>query len=324
MKSIVTLDPKTYARHYIHGSERTWLETNCYVDVLVELIHSLGFDPVAALPFTFGIDFEGDQWTFFKYSHSDLLDMYGMEVHELNPWNVLVEHVQYHVERGTPVLVELDSFFLPDTAGTAYGLEHVKSTVAVNEICVAERHMGYFHNQGYYSVDGDDFQNLFQLGGKVHDRMLPPFVELVKLHADPREISAEVLLGKSLDSFSKQLRWLPRKNPFVSFKAQFQKDLEWLMTQPIEMFHRYAFATLRQYGACFELCETYLQWLHDRGETKAGEAIESFKFIATTAKSFQFQLARAMARKKPLALEPLDAMGARWEQGTDLLKRLYA
>jgi len=323
MKPIVTLDPKTYSRHYIHGAERTWLETNCYVDVLVELIHSLGFDPVAALPFTFGIDFEGDQWTFFKYSHADLLDMYGMEVHELNPWNALGEHVQYHVERGTPVLVELDSFFLPDTSGTAYGLDHVKSTVAVNEISLTDRHMGYFHNQGYYWVDGADFDNLFQLSGKVHERMLPPFVELVKLHAAPADISAAELLEKSLQSFSRQLKWLPKQNPFETFKVQFERDLDWLMSQPIEMFHRYAFATLRQYGACFELCETYLRWLHERGEEELTDAIASFSFIATTAKSFQFQLARAMARKKPLALEPLSAMGSQWEQAMCTLKRLY-
>jgi hypothetical protein len=236
---------------------------------------------------------------------------------------VLVDHVQHHVERGTPVLVELDSFFLPDTAGTAYGSDHVKSTVAVNEISVTDRHMGYFHNQGYYSVDGEDFENLFQLGGKVHDRMLPPFVELVKLHAAPGELPKAELLRKSLHSFSRQLRWLPKCNPFVVFKAQFERDAEWLMTQPIEMFHRYAFATLRQYGACFELCETYLRWLEQNGETKVAEAIESFNFISTTAKALQFQLARAMARKKPLAMDPLDAMGAHWEQGTDLLKRLY-
>lgn len=323
MKPIQRLDPANYPRHLIHGQDRTWIETNCYVDVLIELVHSLGYDPIAGLPFTFCIDFEGDQWTFFKYPHIDLWDLYGFEIQELNPWNVLVEHVEYHVERGRPILVELDSYFLPDTAGTAYKLEHVKSTVAVNEISIKDRHMGYFHGQGYYHLGAEDFTNIFQLDGLAHERMLPPYVELVKLHYTPSTLTGSPLVRKSLDSFARHLRLLPKRNPFLAFKAQFSTDLEQLLTQPIEMFHRYAFATLRQYGACFELCETYLRWLHDHGETQVGDAVESFRTISSTAKSFQFQLARAMARKKPLSLEPLDTMAAQWEKGTDLLKRLY-
>jgi len=38
------------------------------------------------------------------------------------------------VIRGRLSLVEVDSFSLPDTAGTAYRSAHVKTTVAVNEI----------------------------------------------------------------------------------------------------------------------------------------------------------------------------------------------
>jgi hypothetical protein len=36
--------------------------------------------------------------------------------------------------------------------------------------------------------------------------------------------------------------------------------------------------------------------------------------ISQAAKAFQFQLARSMARKKPLELSPLDAMSERWDQ----------
>ena len=54
MKQILSLDPARYTRHAIHGENRVWAETNCYVDVWVELLHAWGFDPVAALPFTLG------------------------------------------------------------------------------------------------------------------------------------------------------------------------------------------------------------------------------------------------------------------------------
>ena len=41
------------------------------------------------LPFTVAIDFEGDQWTFFKPPHDELCDLYGLDVQELNVWRPL-------------------------------------------------------------------------------------------------------------------------------------------------------------------------------------------------------------------------------------------
>ena len=35
--SLFDLDPAAYVAHPIHGDERTYSETNCYVDCLVEL-----------------------------------------------------------------------------------------------------------------------------------------------------------------------------------------------------------------------------------------------------------------------------------------------
>jgi len=323
VNSIIELDAANYGRHSIHGEDRVWSETNCYVDVLIELIHALRFDPVAGLAFTLSVDFEVDQWTFFKYQHRDLLEMYGMHIEELNPWVSLAEHVSEQVNNRRPVLVEVDSFFLPDTAGTSYKSDHVKSTIAVNEISIESEHMGYFHGQGYYHVDGSDFRDLFQLDGLVHDRMLPPYIELVKLLKQPEDIDADELLAQSIASLARQLQVLPRTNPFERFKERFEADLEWLMSEPIETFHGYSFATLRQYGACFELVETYLRWLQDRGETGLSDSIDAFKAITDSAKVYQFKLARTIARKKPLDSAPLDQMAELWHKGTEPLTRKY-
>ena len=95
--------PATYVRHPIHGDGRIWAETNCYVDLWIELLHALGRDPVAALPFTLAIDFEGDQWTFFKFPLADLSDLYGLDVQELAIWRPLADHVEEQVTRGRPV-----------------------------------------------------------------------------------------------------------------------------------------------------------------------------------------------------------------------------
>lgn len=321
---ITPLEPASYRRHSIHAEDRAWAETNCYVDVVIELLHGLGFEPIAALPFTLRIDFEGDQWTFFKFPHADLMDLYGLDVQELNPWRSLVHHVDEQVALGRPVLIELDSYYLPDTQGTAYRREHVKSTVAVNEIDIEARHLGYFHGQGYYHLDGDDFVDVFQVHGLAHERMLPPYIEFVKLSDPSASPRGPDLVEASCACLRRQLALLPVRNPFEAFRNRFEIDLEWLMAEPIETFHRYSFATLRQYGACFELVETYLRWLSVEGQPGLDGAIEAFNGISASAKALQFHLARAVARGRRLTLDPIDQMAEQWSAGTSIVLERFA
>ena len=312
---VAPLDPETYRRHAIHGDGRIWAETNCYTDLLIELVHALGHEPIACLPFTLPVDFEGDQWTFFKPSHSELMRLYGLDIQELAIWRPVLDHVIEQVERGNPVLVELDSYYLPDTAGAAYQLTHAKTTVGVNEIDPELKRLGYFHNAGYFVVQGEDFDRLFDIQG------LPPYVEFVKRREGAKTGSA--LVDCSLQILREHLARVPATNPFVAFKTRFEQDLKWLMEAPIERFHAYSFATLRQYGACFELAETYLRWLGANSISGVEEPAAALRSIAETAKAFQFQLARSMARKKPLDLSPIDAMGAQWESAVGKLKARF-
>lgn len=323
MTRILPLDPATYRRHAIHGEGRTWAETNCYSDVIIELLHGLGHEPMAALPFTLAIDFEEDQWTFFKFPPGDLLELYGLDIQELAPWRPLAEHIETQVGAGHPVLVELDSYFLPDTAGTAYRLAHVKSTVAVNEIDLPNRRLGYFHNQGYHALEGEDFAAVFQTEGLVHARMLPPYIEYVKRAPRFSPLSPAAQVEASLGLLRRHLDRLPARNPFPAFRAQFQRDLAWLLDTDLEAFHAYAFVTLRQYGACFELAATYLGWLGTRGVDGVAGTQAAFDEISQSTKAFQFQLARAMARKKDIDLSPLEAMAATWEGAMDGLVRRF-
>ena len=321
MRQILPLNPSGYQRHRIHTQERDWAETNCYVDIWIEQLHSMGFDPVAAMPFTLAIDFEGDQWTFFKFPLGDLYRLFRLDVQELAVWKGLTVHIEEQVGLGRPVLVELDSFYLPDTAGVAYNLAHVKSTVSVNEIDIEQRHLGYFHGQGYYHLDGDDFLNVFYLSKEDTSR-LPPYVEIVKQrNAEP--LSRDQLYETSKLLLLNQLLLTPDTNPFIPFLERFKTDLEWLKNQDLEIFHQYSFATLRQFGACYELAANYLQWLADRDESGLGDIIFSIKSISEIAKSYQFQLARMMGRGSNLDLSPVEMMRDQWEAAFVPLKNMY-
>jgi hypothetical protein len=320
-KGIVGFEPRSYRPHAIHQEGRIWAETNCYVDVWIELLHALGRDPIASLPFTFAIDFEGDQWTFFKCPLRDLYDLYRLDVQELSIWKPLGAHVEEQVREGRPVLVELDSYFLPDTAGTAYRRVHWKSTAAIVSIDLAHRRMRYFHNQGYYEVEGDDFLDVLRLRGAPDPAFLAPYVEFVKIRPCAEE---PPLLARSLRLLRRHLAAAPADNPFPRFRARLEKDLAWLTVGGLAAFHQYSFATLRQFGACFELAQTYLEWLAARGEAGLDEEIRAFRQIAEAAKTFQFHLARAVTRGKPPDLSPLEAMGESWERSTRRLRSRYA
>ncbi len=83
-----------YVPHPLHAPDRAYRETNCYTDVLIELLHSRGFEPIAALGHLVRTDFEGDQFTFFKMPPGDVEALYGVDIHEMQPVGTLPNQIQ--------------------------------------------------------------------------------------------------------------------------------------------------------------------------------------------------------------------------------------
>jgi hypothetical protein len=320
---LLLLDASAYERHALHDSERAWVETNCYVDLWIEVLHSYGFDPTAALAFTVALDFEGDQWLFFKQPTADLYALYGVDVQELNIWRNLLDHAEEQLARGRLVLVEVDAHYLPDTAGVSYRVAHSKTTIGIQSLDRAGQTLGYFHNAGYFTLSGDDFVQLFGVGRDKRADELAPYTEFAKL--DPRvRLSPEELLAGSLRQLVHHLRRRPEHNPIPAFRACFERDIAWLRDQPQEVFHQYAFATLRQCGANFELAASYMGWLLSRGEQGIEPVQQCFDTLASQAKGLQFKAARAVLLKKNVDFAPMfDAMQDAWERANLLLAQKY-
>jgi hypothetical protein len=321
--SVWNLDPTTYRPHALHADGCAWLEKNCYIDVWIEILHARQLDPMAVMPFTLAGDFEGDQWTFFKPSPDDLFELYGVEVHELNVWRPLVAHALEHVGDGKLVLTEADACFLPDAAGTDYRRQHTKSTIAIETIDTEARQLGYFHNGSYYVLEGADFASLFGLDAPADPARLPLFAEIARLDR-VRRLARSDLVDQSIERLLHHMGRRPSTNPVARFEAHFQPELATFAPDGL-VYHAYAFATLRQLGASFELASLYLSWLDAGfGDVLLLRAAEAFAEISSTAKALVLKGARAVMTRKNSDFGPMfGRMRECWDRGMDHLDRRF-
>ncbi len=227
-RSLFDLDTRTYQPHAVHGSDRTYAETNCYTDIIIELLHGRGDEPLAALGCLVRTDFEGDQWTFFKPPPEDLEGLFGIDIHEMQPYRPLPSQIAEQIDSGRTIIVELDSWFLPDTAATSYRNEHVKTSVVAEAIDLERGWLRYFHGPGLFELDGEDYSGIFRLDGEVSAEILPPYTELVRFDAAPRLAGAE-LREAARASLRRHLRHRPRSDPFARFGEQLATELPALL-----------------------------------------------------------------------------------------------
>jgi len=310
------LDATQYARSVLHAENCAWVEKNCYVDIWIGVLHALGLEPRAVLPFTVAIDFEGDQWTFFKPPHDELRDLYGIDTQELNCWRPLIEHAQEHLAAGKLISTEADAWWLPDTSGTDYRRQHTKSTIVIADLDVEARRLGYFHNAGYFMLEGEDFARTFRMDQPADPAFMPFFAEIIRL--DRKVVRpADELRAMSKLLLAKHLARRPGDNPVRRFAARFARDLPELQAKGLAHYHAWAFATVRQLGAAAELMVRYLTWLGGQ----PAEAIAAYDLISQGAKTFILKAARAVNSKKPF--DPA-ATFDEWARAWDTAMRVLA
>src|ERR1700730_5271606 len=155
-----------------------------------------GEAPRAALGFTVAQDFEGDQFTFFKFPAADLAMLYGLEILELAIYDRLEDHLRTQIGRGRLPLVEVDSFYLPDARGVSYRSTHGKTTIGINRLDSDNRCLDYFHNAGYFRLEAEDFDALLR-PAEADGLPLFPYVEFLKF-GKPRPASEQVEIARGL------------------------------------------------------------------------------------------------------------------------------
>jgi len=323
---VLPLDASRYVRHATHGEGAVWVEKNCYVDLFIELVNAVGSDPHAMLPVALAVDFIGDQWTFLKPQLDDLHALYGLDVQELTVWRPLIEHAQEHLAAGRLISTESDAFWLPDTAGIDYRTKHSKTTIVLNDLDLEHRRLGYFHNAGYYALEGEDFDRTFRIGEPRDPTFLPLFAEFVSLDHVVSRPPAE-LRSMSRKLVAKYLQRRPAANPIDRFRERFERDLPAMQSAGIDHYHAWAFASTRQVGTAFELAALNLRWLAV-DDAAAAPALETaalaFDEITSLNKAFILKGARLMMNKRAFGDgQMFDAMSAAWARGMTTLDALF-
>ncbi|MGH2908537.1 MAG: DUF1839 family protein [Solirubrobacteraceae bacterium] len=307
-------DPGGYEPHPAHCAGRAYRETNCYADVLIELLHARGLEPLAVLGFIARTDWEGDQFTYFKPHPADLERLFAVDVHEMLPHRSVPEHIHEQLSHRRTVLVEIDAYYLPDTAGTSYRRDHLKTTIAPDLIDEGQERLRYFHNGGLWELDGEDYRGAFrQLPHFTEDVMLP-FIEVVRFDAGERLSGAE-LHGAAQEMLTRHFRRRPPVNPLHTWSEQLPADMERLSGRDVKAFHEYAFVTVRMVGSAFELFADHVEWLLGAGGADAGG---EFRAIAEQSMPVSFRI----ARRRPFdAAEALRPMIDAYERGMESLGR---
>ena len=307
MVSLLGLDPATYRPHPLHDARaRPIAETNCYTDILIELLHARGDEPLAALGFTVRIDFEGDQWTFFKPPPEDLERLFGIDIHEMQPYRRCREQIAEQLAARTDDDRRARLLVPARHAVDRYRREHVKSSAVIEAIDVDGERLRYFHNAGLYELGGEDFRGVLRLD-RPPDDVLPPYTELVRFDAGPR-LGGEQLRDAALAIFREHLAYVPPTNPFTRFGESLADNLPDLLEGDNADYHAYAFATVRMAGAAFELAP---RTSTGSSGTERSPRRAALSRIVGGSKVLSFKL----ARRRPFDAEPACAkLAADWDE----------
>ena len=307
--------------HAWHQDERIWSTTNRQLDVWIELLHTLDLDPAPVLLPTLGVDFEGDHWTHAQVCKSDLWACYGIVVEEMPLWRPLLAHLVEQLERGHVALMDADEYHLPDTDGGSHGREHLRTVIAVTGYDRRRHVLRYMHGATGGEVTGRDLDAL--LAPSASSGQLLPCVQLVKLdRLAPRSEAERAQVGIALAHFHGTR--FPARNPVRAFADSLRVHGGLFAGGDAEHCQRWAFATLHQCGAAFEVGADVCAWLAQHGEP-VGNAVSHLRLVARNARSLHQRLVRLPLQSKlPDVAQTLSDMARSWDDAMAVLRPRYA
>lgn len=287
------VSPEGWIAHRLHALDRDWPETNCELDHWIELAAFNGLEPEAMLGFTVAQDYLGDQFTLLVPPKEDLRRLYGASADMYALYGHFEDQIVARTAAGGVIALDTDAFYLPDSFGVSYRRRHVKTTIAIQAVRPQERSLDYFHNLGFWRLEGEDYDMVvFRPPHLQIDDIIPPYAELIRFERDPMRGAG--LRAATIDVLRTHLTRAPKRDPIPAFGATLADRAGALGAEGELAFHDWAFHTLRQLGANHELLGEHLAWLGDAFAAAQKEC----RAVSSLAKTLQFQMARAVARSR--------------------------
>ncbi len=177
----------------------------------------------------------------------------------MQPYRGFPTLIATRLAAGQTVMPEVDSFYLPDVAATAYRTDHVKSTIVAESIDQDARVLRYFHNTGYHELSGEDYDKLFATySGDGH---LPTYVELLRLGAGPVPDGDELKARGARAAGGATSPAAPPTTRSPGSPRSSRPTCLPLVEGSTDDYNAYAFHNPRMVGASMELLAGHVRWL---------------------------------------------------------------
>jgi hypothetical protein len=301
--------------------QRLWPQGAGALDPWLSLLAALRLDVHAVLGHVLAIDWLDDQWSEPRPPAEDLRRLHGLEPHALTLWRPLADHLHEQLGAGRLVMLEADAWWLPDTDGQDYRRQHRRSPLIVNDFDATQRRLGYFHHDGYFHLQDEDFDGLMQ-AGLQGDGSLAPSATVIELRGLVRR-PPETLRHLARQLLERHLERIPTRHPLRRWQRRSQAELDALVRQrDVEGCRRWLDCGIARLGASAELAAIHLRWLsgEDSGSAHLLQAADALRQLAVLARAAQLKAQRAVQQGQPVDLTALsERMARHWSRAMALL-----
>ena len=222
--------------------------------MIIELLHACGYEPIAAFGHLVRMDFEGDQWTFFKPPPEDLESLFG----DRHPRDAALPAAARADRRAArSAVARSSSSSTPGTCPTRRPRATAQSTSRPRSPPMRStptaRRCG---TSTAPACSSSAARTTAACSGSAEfsDDVLPPYTELVRFDAGPRLRGRRAARAPPSTLLRRHLDQAPARQPVRAVRAAARTGAAGAARAAGSSdYHAYAFATVRMAGSAFEI-----------------------------------------------------------------------
>ena len=199
----------------------TYTETNCYTDILIELLHARGDEPLAALGLHAADGLRGRPVDVLQAAPERPRSAVRRSTStRCSRTGRCPSRSPSRSRRGRTMIVELDSWYLPDTAATSYRTRAREDSVVARGDRPRGRAAALLpQRRRSTSSSGEDYRGVFRLGREFSGDVLPPVHRARPLRRRPAAARATSCASAAREAAAPRTRAPPGRRTRSSASA---------------------------------------------------------------------------------------------------------